>query len=61
MINQKTPYQRLLESTIPEENKQKLRDQYASLNYSDLKRKREELLNAFIKLQEKIKLEKRAL
>ncbi|MCO5144024.1 MAG: hypothetical protein M9962_13120 [Oligoflexia bacterium] len=57
----KTPYQRLLESTIPEENKQKLRDQYASLNYSDLKRKREELLNAFIKLQEKIKLEKRAL
>ena len=56
----KTPYQRLLESTIPEENKQKLREQYATLNYSELKRQKDELLNTFIKLQEKIKLEKRA-
>ena len=56
----KTPYQRLLESNIPEENKQKLRDQYATLNYPRLKQRREELLDAFLKLQEKIKLERRA-
>ena len=56
----KTPYQRLLESTIPEENKQKLREQYATLSYPSLKKQKEELLASFIKLQEKIKLERRA-
>lgn len=56
----KTPYQRLLESNIPEENKQKLREQYATLSYPDLKKKREELLASFVKLQEQIKLERRA-
>ena len=56
----KTPYQRLLESNISEERKQKLRDQYATLSYPVLRRKREELLSAFIKLQERIKLEKQA-
>ena len=56
----KTPYQRLLESSLPEENKQKLREQYATLNYSNLRRKREELLSAFLKLHEQIKLESRA-
>lgn len=55
----KTPYQRLLESNIPEENKQKLREQYATLSYPDLKRQKDELVAAFIKLQEKIKLEKK--
>lgn len=56
----KTPYQRLLESNIPEANKEKLRQQYATLSYPDLKRQREEFLASFFKLQEKIKLEKRA-
>jgi hypothetical protein len=56
----KTPYQRLLESNIPEENKQKLKEQYAALHYPELKRKKEELLSAFIKLQEQIKLERGA-
>ncbi len=55
----KTPYQRLLESNISEEQKQKLRDQYATLNYPKLKRQKDELVAAFIKLQQKIKLEKR--
>jgi len=56
----KTPYQRLLESSIPEENKQKLREQYATLSYPKLKKQREELLASFLKLHEKIKSEKRA-
>lgn len=56
----KTPYQRLLESNIPEDRKQKLRQQYATLSYPNLRREREELLASFLKLQEKIKLEKRA-
>jgi hypothetical protein len=56
----KTPYQRLLESNLSEERKQKLRDQYATLNYPGLKKHKEELLASFYKLQEEIKLEKRA-
>lgn len=56
----KTPYQRLLESDLPEENKQKLREQYAKLDYPTLKKKKEELLTSFIKLQERLKLERRA-
>ena len=56
----KTPYQRLLESNIPELNKQKLRDQYSTLHYPTLKRQKDELINAFIKLQKEIKLETRA-
>lgn len=56
----KTPYQRLLESDIPETNKEKLRQQYATLSYPELKKQREELLASFFKLQEQIKLEKRA-
>jgi len=56
----KTPYQRLLESNIPEENKEKLRQQYVTLNYPELKRRKEELLASFLKLQEQIKSERRA-
>lgn len=56
----KTPYQRLLESNIPEENKRKLREQYSTLSYPMLKKQKEELLASFVKLQERIKLEKRA-
>lgn len=56
----KTPYERLLQSDIPEENKQKLRDQYAILSYPELRRQREELLASFFKLQEQIKSERRA-
>ena len=56
----KTPYQRLLESNIPEENKQKLRNQYVRLHYPTLKRQKDELITAFIKLQKQVKLEKRA-
>lgn len=56
----KTPYERLLLSDISEENKQKLRDQYATLSYPELRRQREELLASFFKLQEQVKLERRA-
>lgn len=45
----KTPYQRLLESNIPEPNKLALRQQYAKLHYPTLKRQKDELINAFIK------------
>jgi hypothetical protein len=56
----KTPYQRLLESDLPEENKERLRKQYATLSYPKLKQQKEELLASFLKLQERIKLERRA-
>lgn len=56
----KTPYQRLLESNLPEDRKQKLREQYATLNYPLLKKQKEELLASFVKLQEQIKSERRA-
>lgn len=56
----KTPYQRLLDSNISEERKQKLRDQYATLNYPELRRRKEELLASFEKLKKQIDLEKRA-
>jgi hypothetical protein len=56
----KTPYQRLLDSNIPKENKEKLRAQYATLSYPALKKQKEELLASFIKLQEQIKSECRA-
>jgi len=54
----KTPYQRLLESNISEEKKQKLRDQYVTLSYPQLKRQKDDLTTDFIKLQKKIKSEK---
>lgn len=53
----KTPYQRLLESNISEDRKQRLREQYATLSYPDLKRQKDELVSSFIKLQQKLKLE----
>ena len=56
----KTPYQRLLDSNISEERKQKLRDHYSKLSYPDLKKQREELLASFFNLHEKQKLNKRA-
>jgi hypothetical protein len=56
----KTPYQRLLESDISEHYKQKLRDEYATLSYPKLRQQREELLASFFKLQQQIKLERRA-
>ena len=56
----KTPYQRLLESNIAEHFKEKLRAQYATLHYPTLKRQKDELVAAFIKLQKQIELEKRA-
>lgn len=44
----KTPYQRVLEEpSVPEENKRKLREIYATLNYYDLLEQREELLARF--------------
>lgn len=56
----KTPYQRLLESNLAEDRKERLRQQYATLHYPTLKRRKEELLASFIKLHEQIKLDKKA-
>lgn len=55
----KTPYQRLLEEpSVPEANKQKLREQYATLNYFDLVLERERLLAHFEKTKKELKLKK---
>jgi hypothetical protein len=57
----KTPYQRLLEDpTIAEEQKQKLRETYAKLNYFDLQAQREELLAHFEKVKKELDSKKRA-
>lgn len=51
----KTPYQRILESPdVPEENKRKLREQYATLNYFDLLAQREALLASFEQLKKEL-------
>jgi hypothetical protein len=55
----KTPYQRILEDpNVPDENKKKLREQYATLNYFDLMNKREELLARFEDLKKELKSNK---
>lgn len=47
----RTPYQRVLESShIPEENKQRLKEEYATLNPAKLKRKITKLQDKLIKL-----------
>jgi len=51
----KTPYQRLLEDpALPDENKKKLREKYATLNYFDLQAEREELLARFERLKKEL-------
>lgn len=53
----KTPYERLLEDpTFPEERKQKLREQFETLNYFDLIQERETKLAHFIQRQKELKL-----
>jgi hypothetical protein len=55
----KTPYERLLEDpTLPDENKRKLRETFATLNYYDLQAEREELLARFEKLKRELKSKK---
>ncbi len=55
----KTPYQRLLEDpTLPDENKRKLRETYATLNYFDLVAEREALLARFELLKKELKSKK---
>jgi hypothetical protein len=55
----KTPYQRLLEEpSVSEENKNKARATFASLNYFDLIKQREELLAQFEELKKQVKSEK---
>lgn len=47
-----TPYHRLLEEpSVTQEQKRKLRETYATLNYFDLRAEREELLSQFEKLK----------
>lgn len=51
----KTPYQRLLEEpTVTDEQKRKLRETYATLNYFDLQAEREELLARFEQLKREL-------
>ena len=55
----KTPYQRLLEDpTLPDENKRKLREKYATLNYFDLMDEREDLLARFEALKKELNSKK---
>jgi hypothetical protein len=55
----KTPYQRLLEDPhVTDEQKRKLRETYATLNYFDLLREREELLARFEDLKRELKSKK---
>lgn len=55
----KTPYQRLLEEpSLPEENKKRLRERYAKLNYFDLVDEREALLARFEELKRELKSKK---
>lgn len=52
----KTPYQRLLEEpSVSDEQKKKLQETYASLNYFDLLKEKEELLARFFTLQKQLK------
>jgi hypothetical protein len=51
----KTPYERLLEdSHVSDEQKKKLRETYATLNYFDLQAQREELLARFEQLKKEL-------
>lgn len=55
----KTPYQRLLEDPhVSDEQKKKLRETYATLNYFDLQAQREELLARFEELKKELKSRK---
>lgn len=55
----KTPYQRLLEDPhISDEQKKKLRETYATLNYFDLQAQREELLSRFESLKKELSSKK---
>ena len=55
----KTPYQRVLEEpSVPEANKQKLRETYARLDYFDLQAEREALLARFERLKKELKSKK---
>ena len=55
----KTPYQRLLEDpSLPRQNKRKLRETYATLNYFDLVEQREELLARFELLKKELNSKK---
>ncbi len=55
----KTPYQRLLEDPhVTDEQKRKLRETYATLNYFDLLAQREELLAGFEKRKKELQSEK---
>jgi hypothetical protein len=56
----KTPCQRLLEEpSVTEEQKQKLRETYAKLNFFDLRAEREELLARFEQLKNELNSNKR--
>lgn len=51
----KTPYERLLnEQSVSDENKRRLRETYAKLNYYDLKTQKEELLARFDKTRKEL-------
>jgi len=55
----KTPYQRLLEDPyVSDEQKRKLRETYATLNYFDLQSEKEELLARFEELKKELKSKK---
>jgi hypothetical protein len=55
----KTPYQRLLEDPdVTDEQKKKLRETYATLNYFDLQAEKEELLARFEELKKELKSKK---
>ena len=57
----KSPYQRLLEEpTVTDEQKRKLRETYATLNFFDLRAQREELLARFEQLKNELNSKKRA-
>jgi hypothetical protein len=56
----KTPYQRLLDSNITEEQKTRLKENYQSLSYPALIKEKEETLASFLKLHDELALKKRA-
>lgn len=57
----KTPYERLLEDPdVTDQQKRKLRETYAKLNYFDLLKEREELLARFEQLKRELKSKKSA-
>jgi len=56
----KTPYQRLLEDPmLPDENKRKLRETYATLNFFDLQAERDELLARFEQFKKELNSKRR--